>query len=89
MSGGFDRGMVMLVAAPIAIFIIAMIGMVLKIGVLKLLAFIVVSLADHCLHYGHVPVLPVHATGFLDVPSTHLPLVCGQMSESPGGRSYP
>jgi hypothetical protein len=44
MSGGFDRGIVMLVAAPIAIFIIAMTGMVLKIGVLKLLAFVVVSL---------------------------------------------
>jgi type III secretory pathway component EscR len=44
MSGGFDRGIVMLVAAPIAIFIIAMIGMVFKIGLLKLLAFVVVSL---------------------------------------------
>jgi hypothetical protein len=44
MSGGFDRGIVVLVAAPIAIFIIAMIGMVLKMGVLKLLAFVVVSL---------------------------------------------
>jgi hypothetical protein len=44
MSGGLDRGIVLLVAAPIAIFIIAMTGMVLKIGVLKLLAFVVVSL---------------------------------------------